>query len=88
MHSKYSFDAFLMGNTAGPHEAYRFAKGGKLTNGFGFDMQLKEPLDFYAVTDHGVWLGIVPSLLTLTLNLANCQVLNLFITSTHLRIWI
>lgn len=60
VHSKYSFDAFLMGNTAGPHEAYRFAKGGKLTNGFGFDMQLKEPLDFYAVTDHGVWLGIVP----------------------------
>ena len=88
MHSKYSFDAFLMGNTARTsHEAYRFAKGGKLTNGFGFDMQLKEPLDFYAVTDHGVWLGIVPELLT-TLNLYECQVLNLFITSTHLRIWI
>ena len=41
-------------------EAYRFAKGDKITNGFGSEMQLKEPLDFYAVTDHGMWLGVVP----------------------------
>ena len=60
VHSKYSFDAFILGNTAGPSEAYRFAKGDKITNGFGSEMQLKEPLDFYAVTDHGMWLGVVP----------------------------
>ena len=35
VHSKYSFDAFILGNTAGPSEAYRFAKGDKITNGFG-----------------------------------------------------
>jgi hypothetical protein len=60
VHSKFSFDAFILGNTLGPNEGYRFAKGEKLTNGFGVDMQLKEPLDFYAITDHGMWLGVVP----------------------------
>ena len=60
VHSKFSFDAFILGNEAGPDAGYRYAKGEKLTNGFGTDMQLKEPLDFYAITDHGIWLGIVP----------------------------
>ena len=60
VHTKYSFDAFILGNLFGPDEGYKFAKGKKLTNGFGRDMQLKEPLDFYAITDHGMWLGVVP----------------------------
>lgn len=60
VHSKFSFDAYLLGNVLGPDEGYRFAKGEKLSNGFGVDMQLKEPLDFYAITDHGMWLGVVP----------------------------
>jgi hypothetical protein len=60
VHTKYSFDAYILGNLLGPDEGYRFAKGEKLINGFGRDMQLKEPLDFYAITDHGVWLGVVP----------------------------
>ena len=27
----------------------------------GFDMQLEDPLDFYAVTDHAAWLGMLPA---------------------------
>ena len=25
----------------------------------GYEMKLREPLDFYAVTDHGIFLGMV-----------------------------
>ena len=59
VHTKYSFDAYLFGTTATPDDAYRYAKGGSIKHPLGYDMQLDDPLDFYAVTDHGAWLGMM-----------------------------
>ncbi len=58
VHTKYSFDAFAFGTTATPYDAYRYAKGEPLEHPAGFTMQLREPLDFYAVTDHAMFLGV------------------------------
>tara|TARA_B100001123_G_scaffold312557_1_gene349622 strand:- start:697 stop:2778 length:2082 start_codon:yes stop_codon:yes gene_type:complete len=60
VHTKHSFDAYIFGTTKTPDDAYKFAKGGKIEHPLGYEMQLKEPLDFYAVTDHGFLLGSVP----------------------------
>ena len=60
VHTKNSFDAFIFGTTATPDDAYSYAKGGIIKHPLGYDMQLREPLDFYAVTDHGFLLGSVP----------------------------
>lgn len=60
VHTKYSFDAFAFGTLATPYDAYRFAKGEAIKHPAGFDMQLREPLDFYGVTDHGFFMGVAP----------------------------
>jgi len=60
VHTKYSFDAFIFGTTATPDDAYRYAKGQSIKHPLGQDMQLEDPLDFYAVTDHAAWLGMLP----------------------------
>ena len=57
VHTGNSFDAFLFSTLATPDDAYRFAKGGTVKHVAGFDMTLKEPLDFYAVTDHAFLMG-------------------------------
>ena len=59
VHTKHSFDAYIFGTTATPDDAYKYAKGNSIKHPLGFDMQLREPLDFYAVTDHGFLLGSV-----------------------------
>ena len=59
IHTTYSFDAYLLGNMNTPDEAYRYAKGEDMKNSFGISMTIREPLDFYAVTDHGFWMGVV-----------------------------
>ena len=59
VHTKYSFDAYIFGVTAGPDDAYRYARGEAIKHPLGFDMRLREPLDFYAVTDHAMFLGMV-----------------------------
>ena len=59
VHTSYSFDAFAFGTTATPHDAYRYARGEPLAHPAGFLMQLREPLDFYAVTDHAMFLGVI-----------------------------
>ena len=59
VHTRYSFDAYIFGTTASPDDAYRYAKGGAIKHPLGFDMQLDDPLDFYAVTDHAAWLGMI-----------------------------
>jgi len=53
VHTKYSFDAYIFGVTASPDDAYRYAQGESIKHPLGYDMQIDEPLDFYAVTDHG-----------------------------------
>lgn len=59
VHTTYSLDAFQFGTLASPDDAYRYARGEAIKHPGGFDMQLDQPLDFYAVTDHGIFLGVV-----------------------------
>ena len=59
VHTGYSFDAYVFGNTTLPADAYRYAKGQPLQHPSGFVMQLQQPLDFYAVTDHAMFMGLV-----------------------------
>ena len=56
IHTRYSFDAYLMGTRASPDDAYRFGKGEMISHSSGFQMKMKKPLDFLAVTDHAsIW---------------------------------
>ncbi|MEL0065940.1 MAG: DUF3604 domain-containing protein [Gammaproteobacteria bacterium] len=57
IHTRYSFDAYLMGTRATPDDAYAFAKGDMLQHPSGFEMKMKKPLDFLSVTDHAFYLG-------------------------------
>ena len=58
IHSSFSFDAFIEGNsTNDPKAAYRFARGGTITLANGEKKKLPMPLDFAAVTDHAEWLA-------------------------------
>ncbi|HVS63611.1 MAG TPA: DUF3604 domain-containing protein [Thermoanaerobaculia bacterium] len=63
VHSQYSFDAFIFNVRATPDDAYRYAKGESITHPLGFPLQLQSgPLDFQAVTDHAVYLGVIPKM--------------------------
>ncbi len=59
VHTDYSFDAYAFGTVATPYDAYRYAKGEAIPHPAGFDVKLSRPLDFYAVTDHAMFLGAV-----------------------------
>ena len=59
VHTAYSQDAYAFGATATPYDAYRFALGEAIRHPTGYSMRLKRPLDFYGVTDHGEFLGLV-----------------------------
>jgi hypothetical protein len=59
VHTTYSMDAFVFGTLATPYDAYRYAKGEAIQHPGGFEVQLRQPLDFYAVTDHALFLGVV-----------------------------
>ncbi|MBT7334117.1 MAG: DUF3604 domain-containing protein [Gammaproteobacteria bacterium] len=61
VHTAFSLDAFSMGTIATPYDAYRYAKGEAIAHPSGFEMQLSRPLDFYAVTDHAMFMGVVKS---------------------------
>ncbi len=58
VHTEYSFDAFAFGTQATPRDAYRYAKGEGIQHPAGYEIQLRRPLDFYAVTDHAMFLGV------------------------------
>ena len=62
LHTSYSADAGMIGNTLGPDEAYRFAKGEVVTSSTGLKARLARPLDFLVVADHAENLGIAPLL--------------------------
>lgn len=58
VHTKHSFDAYLFEVRATPDDAYRYAKGEAIQHAGGFPIQLETgPLDFEAVTDHGIYMG-------------------------------
>ena len=59
VHTTYSFDAYAFGTIATPDDAYLYAKGNPVRHPAGYDVQLRAPLDFYAVTDHAMFLGAV-----------------------------
>ena len=56
VHTANSFDSYTFGNINSPDDAYRYARGAALPHPSGYQIQLKRPLDFYAVTDHGIFL--------------------------------
>lgn len=63
IHTENSFDAFIFGTRASPNDAYAFARGRTIDNGAGTPITLSgPPLDFYSVTDHGEYLGVVKAM--------------------------
>ncbi len=64
LHTSYSFDAYMLGNTTvDPAAAYRFAKGLPVLHPYSKTWaRLERPLDFLAVADHAEMLGISRSL--------------------------
>ncbi|MEM7005017.1 MAG: DUF3604 domain-containing protein [Pseudomonadota bacterium] len=63
IHTRNSFDAYIFNVRRTADDAYRFAKGETIPHPSGFDMTIAGgPLDFYAVTDHAAYLGILPEM--------------------------
>jgi len=60
LHTSYSTDAGMLGNTLGPEEAYRFARGEEVRSAAGLRVRLIRPLDFLVVADHAENLGLAP----------------------------
>jgi len=60
LHTSYSTDAGMFGNTLGPEEAYRFARGEEVLTAHGMRARLIRPLDFLVVADHAENLGLAP----------------------------
>ena len=60
VHTALSFDAYIFGVRRSPDDAYRYALGESIRHANGYDIALKGgPLDFYAVTDHAEYLGVL-----------------------------
>jgi hypothetical protein len=60
VHASWSPDAFSSGTRTTPRDAYACAKGTAIDHAAGYKIQLKQPLDFYMVTDHSEYMGILP----------------------------
>jgi len=69
LHTGLSLDAGLFGNTLGPDDAYRLARGGKITASSGTPVQLSRPLDWLIVTDHTDLMGIAADIKSGTPNI-------------------
>ena len=60
VHTALSFDAYIFGTRRTPDDAYRYALGESIRHASEYDIELKGgPLDFYAVTDHAEYLGVL-----------------------------
>ena len=71
VHTKHSFDAYLFGTTGSPADAYRYARGETVKHPAGFDMKLVEPLDFYMVSDHGFFMGMMEAYADTSTDISN-----------------
>ncbi len=60
LHSSYSTDAGMVGNTLSPEKAYRVARGEEILSSTGQRVKLIRPLDFLVVSDHAANLGLAP----------------------------
>ncbi len=63
LHTRNSPDAGFLGNTLGPEEAYRFARGEEVTSSGGLRVKLLRPLDFLVVADHAEYFGIATQII-------------------------
>ena len=59
VHTENSFDAYTFGTISTPADAYKYAQGYPIQHPSGYLIQLSKPLDFYAVTDHGIFMGLM-----------------------------
>jgi len=60
VHTGWSFDAFIFGNTlTGPEDAYKYAKGETIRHPLGYPIKITTPLDWMGVTDHSEYAGTV-----------------------------
>jgi hypothetical protein len=60
VHTGWSFDAYIFGNTkTTPADAYRYAKGETIKHPLGYDIKIDTPLDWMGVTDHSEYVGTV-----------------------------
>jgi hypothetical protein len=60
VHTGWSFDAFIFGNTkTGPEDAYKYATGQTIKHAAGYDIRIETPLDWMGVTDHSEYVGVV-----------------------------
>jgi len=57
LHTSMSLDARAGGNTLGPEEALRFARGGEVVAATGEPARLSRPLDWLVVADHSDAMG-------------------------------
>ncbi|MEH6636276.1 MAG: DUF3604 domain-containing protein [Halioglobus sp.] len=57
VHTVYSMDAALFGNTLGLDESWRFARGEEVTSSTGIPVKLARPLDWMAIADHSDQMG-------------------------------
>jgi len=62
LHTSYSTDAGMIGNTLGPEAAYRFARGETVTSSTGLPTRLQRPLDFLVIADHAENFGLAPAI--------------------------
>jgi hypothetical protein len=62
LHTSYSVDAYTAGNrSADPDVAYRYARGEPVIHPYNRTrVQILQPLDFLAVSDHAEYLGVMP----------------------------
>lgn len=58
LHTALSLDAGLFGNTLGPDEAFRFARGEEVKSSTGIPVKLGRPLDWMVLTDHTDLMGV------------------------------
>ncbi len=62
LHTSYSTDAGMVGNTLGPEDAYRVSRGEVITSSHGLKVKLSRPLDFVVISDHAENLGLAPAI--------------------------
>ncbi len=63
-HSSFSVDSGMFGNTLGPDQSFRFARGEEVVSSSGLRAKLIRPLDFLVVSDHAEYLGLSELLTT------------------------